>query len=122
MTYEIPGQRVTVLAAADFRSGQYRACTLNSSGQAAVPSAGAKIFGIVQNKPNTGEAATVVISGISKMEAGGVVAAGADVTTDASGRGVTAATGNTIAGNAVEAAGASGVYFPVRIDRGAIAP
>jgi predicted RecA/RadA family phage recombinase len=116
MTYEVPGHKQTVIMAADYRAGQYRATVLNGSGLGAVPGAGVRVYGVVQNKPNVGQAGTVMTSGISKMEAGAAVAAGAKVMTDASGRAITATATNFVIGTAREAAGAAGVYLPVDLD------
>jgi hypothetical protein len=50
-------------------------------------SAGDVVVGVIQNKPQTvGEATTVAIRGISKVVAGDVVTAGAEVTSDNAGR------------------------------------
>lgn len=122
MAYEIPGKKITVMMAASYAAGQYRATTLNSSGLGAVPAAGAKIIGIVQNKPADADAGEIMTSGISKMEAGAAIAAGADVAVDSSGRGVTAVAGDEVIGQAMEAAGASGVIFPLDLDRGGVVP
>lgn len=47
-------------------------------------------IGVMQNKPqNVGDATTVGISGISMVEAGGTIAAGAGVKVDSTGRPVT---------------------------------
>lgn len=47
-------------------------------------------IGVLQNKPqNVGDAATVAISGVSIVEAGGTIAAGAGVKVDSTGRPVT---------------------------------
>jgi uridylate kinase len=56
------------------------------------------------NDPAAAEAATVVMSGKVMVTAGGTIAAGASVATDASGDAVTASTGNIVMGYATEAA------------------
>ena len=49
------------------------------------------VVGVLQNKPQvTGQAATVAIRGVSKVIAGGTVAAGDAVKVDSEGRGVAA--------------------------------
>lgn len=77
MAYEIPGQMVTVPAGSTSLV-QYTFVTLSTSGRALVASNGASVFGVLQNKPDlTGEAASVMINGISKVKAhGSTVAAG----------------------------------------------
>ena len=68
--------------------------------------------GVLQSKPQiTDMAATVAISGISLVEAGGVVTAGAVVAADATGRAVVGGTGSVI-GQAIYG-GDEGELIPV---------
>lgn len=53
--------------------------------------------------------------GVAQVEAGAAITAGAQVTTDASGRAVTAATGNNVFGIAHTAAGAAGDMVMVKL-------
>jgi hypothetical protein len=115
-----PGKMLTKITAASFASGQYRACVLNSSGLAAVPANGAAIYGVVQNDPLSGEAATIMTDGVTKWEAGAAIAAGANVTTENDGRCITAVAGDVICGIAETPAGAAGVYISVKLDRGTL--
>lgn len=72
--------------------------------QVVAPTAAQAVDGVVINqvmRANT--AATVVVTGRTKVLAGGAIAAGANVTTNAAGRAITAATGNIIVGKALEA-------------------
>lgn len=49
------------------------------------------VIGVLQNKPqNAGAAATVAIRGVSLVEAGGTITAGAAIKVDGSGRGIAA--------------------------------
>jgi hypothetical protein len=49
------------------------------------------VIGVMQNKPQvTGQAATVALRGVSLVESGGTVTAGAAIKVDGSGRGVAA--------------------------------
>jgi Uncharacterized conserved protein (DUF2190) len=77
MAYEIPGQMVTVPAGSTTLV-QFTFVTLSTSGRAVVASNGASVFGVLQNKPTlTGQAASVMINGVSKVLAhGSTVAAG----------------------------------------------
>lgn len=81
-------------------------------------SGGEQIYGIIQNKPASGQAADVGISGISKAVAGGVVTAGNALMTDTAGRlipaGGSGATGYRVA-QAIEGAAATGTIFTVAI-------
>jgi hypothetical protein len=118
MAYEIPGYGFTLVTGADLSTHQYKFVDVNSSGLAVLASAGADAHGVVQNKPASGRAATVVNRGISKVVAGAAVAAGAQVTGDSSGRAVTATTGNKIHGTALQAAGGAGEIIPVLLEIG----
>jgi hypothetical protein len=70
------------------------------------------LVGVLQNKPQSSEFATVAVFGLSKLVAGAAITAGNLLTTNGSGRAVSAApaSGSTvyIAGRALSAAGADG--------------
>lgn len=101
-------------AAVSFVAGQHRACVVSGVRmQAALPAAGAKIYGVVDNAPAAEEMATVITRGIVVVEAGaGGIAVGDEVTVDNAGRFVVAATGNAIAGKCMAPA-ASGQFGSV---------
>lgn len=74
--------------------------------------AGDNAVGVLQNKPQQpGDAATVGIYGITKVEAAGAVAAGDGVTSDAVGRAVTSTT--NVRGVALHSSAAAGELIPV---------
>lgn len=81
----------TRLAAADLRNAQYR-FVKQVAGGVALCGAGEKPFGVLQNKPNLGEAATVAVGGQTVLKAAGVIAAGASIASDANGLATTAST------------------------------
>ena len=102
--------RQTFVAGADLSAKQYTFVTCNgvtADGEnrtVVSPAAGGKVDGVVINNPQNTRAATVVVFGRTKVKAGGTIAAGAEVQTDANGR-VVAATGTNIrVGKALEAA------------------
>lgn len=102
--------RQTFVAGADLSAKQYTFVTCNgvtADGEnrtVVSPAAGGKVDGVVVNNPQNNRAATVVVFGRTKVKAGGAIAAGAEVQTDANGR-VVAATGTNIrVGKALEAA------------------
>ena len=97
---------ITIEAGADLSAGQYKFVTLASDGQVDLTaSAGGPAIGVLQNAPNAaGVAATVAISGRVKVTAGGTIAAGAKVQSDASGDALTAASGDHVLGIALESA------------------
>lgn len=113
MAFEVPGRLVTFVAVADFSASQFRFVNTDANGKASLPTAGGRAVGVRQNKPKTNEGATVMIDGISIVEAGAAVANGANVTSDAAGRAITAAAGNEILGHALETAPAAGVMIAV---------
>lgn len=76
--FEIPGFSWSLPSNADLSSGngQFRFVDINSSGEAVIPTAAGKAVGVRQNKPQAGEATTIVSSGIVFVEAGETVAIG----------------------------------------------
>jgi len=73
------------------------------------------VFGVLQNKPQANEEATVSIGGITKCRAGSTITAGNEISTTASGNATAAGStsGVRIVGQALTAA-ASGGYFTMR--------
>ncbi len=91
MAFEDPGKTITLEAGASLASDQYKLVTLASDGQVDVTGAAAANtpIGILQNKPSAaGQAAEIMIDGISKAIAGETIAAGELVgpSTDTAGR------------------------------------
>lgn len=119
MAYEIPGFSFTLPAGADLSSSLFCGVTINSSGKAILPAAqGDAILGVINNKPQADEAATIVHSGIVQMKAGAVItlsAGGTAVMCDTAGRAVpyTGTTGDVQVGVALEAASAAGIIIAV---------
>lgn len=116
MAYEIPGFSYTLEAAVDLRSSLYCGASINASGKAKLPGAGAGIMGVINNKPNTGEATTLVHSGISMMKAAGEIPLlddGTPVKVDATGAIVAQGGTGVIVGWALEAASGAGAIIAV---------
>ena len=108
----------TFIAGEDLSSSQFKFVTLESDGQVDLAdSAGENCIGVVINDPASGGEATVVVSGKTVVTAGGTIAAGAAVATDASGDAVTASTGNIVMGYALEA-GVDGQTIAVELIQG----
>lgn len=108
-------QTISLPAAADLSSYQFHLVAIDADGRAALAGGSvAKVIGVLQNKPSgTAHAAQVAIGGVSKVVAGGSVAAGDLIKSDANGFGlVTTTTGNVVVGRALsnEATG-SGLVF-----------
>ena len=116
---------ITLVANADLSTSQYHAIeAADASGEAraALAGNGEDIIGVLQNKPASGEAATIAISGVTKAVAAGVIAAGGDVAVDANGEFVPAATGDVIVGVNVGLTTAAGDIFSLLLmPRGAAA-
>lgn len=83
MAYEIPGFSWTLVAGEDLTDSQFCAVDVGTDGSAVLPTEGGRAIGIIQNKPDEGQSATVVTSGVSKVFVGitGLVA-GDNVTVD----------------------------------------
>lgn len=85
-------------------SGQFLAVKLSTAADMTIlgqRSANARVFGILQNNPALGSAANVQTAGPSKAVYGGTVTRDDYVTTDSSGRFVTATTGQLACGKAM---------------------
>lgn len=114
MAYEVPGFSFTLPAGADFTaSKQFRFVDVNNAGKAVAPTAGGGVVGVRQITPRLNEACTIVHSGISFVEAGGVITAGDLIATNATGQAVEAATGNVVLGRALESATGTGIQIAV---------
>jgi hypothetical protein len=108
----------TFVAGESLAAAQFKFVTLESDGEVDLAdSAGENCVGVCINDPAAGEAATVVMSGKVMVTAGGTIAAGASVATDASGDAVTASTGNIVMGYATEA-GVDGQVIAIELIQG----
>lgn len=95
MSFEQKGPDISLVAGADLSTKQYFAVKVNSSGQAVLAGAGEAAIGILQNNPASGQVATVRTAYTTKAAAGGTIAAGARVASDANGKMVVATAGRT---------------------------
>lgn len=98
--------QLTFSAAEDLRQRQYHIMRLNAAGTVAVSSGGSTqqlVGGVLQNKPNTGQAAAVTVAGEAKVYCGSAVTANNMVTANASGRAINASSGDWTVGMALEA-------------------
>ena len=78
---------ISMTSAADLRTKQYYFVKISSSRTVNIGTLGAA-FGVLQNKPNTGEFATIRNRGISKVIAGGTIAAGDRITSDSAAKAI----------------------------------
>jgi len=95
-------QSVTLMAGADLSERQYRFVTVDATGRAVAPAAGAAVAGVLQNDPALGQAGLVDIAGITKVVAGAAVTTGARVMTTNVGKAITATSTNHSLGIALE--------------------
>lgn len=104
---------VTLEAGADLSTNQYHFVLIDTDGQLSVATDGSAAVGVLQNDPSAaGRAAEVCIGGMTKVEAGGTIAAGAAVASNATGEAITAGTADVILGTAVDG-GADGAIISI---------
>lgn len=97
----------------DQSANQFLGQVVNAtSGGADLAGAAAKIIGVLQNDPNTGQAASVMVNGRTKAISGAAVTLGAEVEVDAGGKFIDFSAGIK-AGVALEATGAADEIFSV---------
>jgi len=122
MAFDGPSWSVPGLVAGADLSGtgnQYRFVQVTAARTVTRESnAGARSIGVLYNNPAQGEAADVRFAGVVQVEAGGAVAAGANIATDNVGRGVTASS-NVVLGKAITAASEAGEYITIVLGAGA---
>jgi hypothetical protein len=113
MSTDQEGLIITLEAGADLSAKQFFFAAVASDGQVDPAGLGVQSDGVLQNKPDTaGQAAALMINGVSKVVAGGAIARGALVMSAADGRAVVA-TGSKVLGRALEAAAAAGEVISV---------
>ena len=106
----------SALAAADLRTKQYvfmraaAAGTVNQSSQGNGNSP-ATLIGVLANKPNSGQAATIIYGGEYKVIAGGAITVNRWITSNGSGKAAAAVSGDNVIGFALEAAVADGDHI-----------
>jgi hypothetical protein len=113
MAYEVAGYslRITLPAATDLSAKQYFFVKVNSSGQAALCSAATdRPIGVLQNTPDSGEEAAIVVVGGTKVISSAAIDEGALIGTNNAGKadGKTPGTDTTeyVVGTVILAAGA----------------
>ena len=103
MAYEEALKNITVPANADLSALQFTFMLVNGSGKLANPAAGGAVRGVLQNDPDAADVpGTLAISGVSRITCGAAVTAGDQLTPGTSGKAVLAATGDVVAGQALE--------------------
>jgi len=108
----------TLVAAADLSAKQFYIVKIDSTAKVVLAdSALSTIVGVLQNNPVSGEAATYRFLGTTKVVAGGTIAVGALVTSDANGKAVATTTdGHIVIGRHIgTSAAASGDIVEVQM-------
>jgi len=120
--YEKPVLNISENAGADLSSSQYLFLKY-SSGNVVVAGDGENGPGVLQNKPVLNDVASIMAIGITRVIASGVLAAGAEVASDAAGKAKAPATGDVVRGQLLQAAAADGdVVAMLLYQGGQIAP
>ena len=97
---------------------QFKFVTLDAGGAVTVAgTAGEQAYGVCLVGADAGNATTICVSGKVLVTAGGTIAAGAAVQTDAAGDALTAATGDVVMGYAKEA-GVDGQIIAIELIQG----
>lgn len=108
----------TEIAGADLSAAQFKFVTLESTGKVILANAaGEQAYGVVIVGAASDRAVTVVRTGSVMVEAGGTIAAGAAVATNAAGEAQTAASTNIVMGYAKEA-GVDGQLIEIELITG----
>jgi len=112
----------TAQAARDMRTMQYTIQRAVAAGTCDIASHAAAThvlgpMGVLINKPDSGQAATIAYAGEVKVVAGGAVTANSKITTNGSGRAADAASGNIVIGTALETAATDGEVVRVLLER-----
>lgn len=116
MAFEANLRPVSIPASADLSASQYCFVTVDATGKVAVTGAGLSADGILQDKPAAADRPASVGSTpgqISKCRAGASFTAGDDLTTDSTGRGITATSGDVKGAKALEDASGADVVVAV---------
>ncbi len=118
MSQQISSVERTGVASEDLRLKKHYIVQLDAHGKIEVGE-GATDFlvGILQNKPNTGEAAIYRFGGTAKVIVGAPVNPGSWVTTDSAGKAIeTTSDGDTTVGRALETATAAGQLLEIQVN------
>lgn len=107
----------------DLSTKQKLAVVLNATGTLDVAGANVRCLGILIDDPKSGKTGTVQTRDVAKVLAGAAITQGAFVTSDASGRAVTATTGQIAWGQALQSVTAANQIVAVRLSTpGSAAP
>ena len=109
---EVPIWKESFIAGVDLTAKQFYAVKYDAAGKMIVGTL-ANAIGVLQDHSKAESDATVILLGMSKAVAGAAIAVGAEVTSDADGKFVTAAAGQVVLARANLAAAAEDDIFEV---------
>lgn len=109
-------QTDAALSDVDLRGKEFHAARYTATG-ITLAGAGANVAGIISEGKDVGLHSSIKTGNILKAVAGGAIAAGARVASNAAGRFVTAGVGTESFGTAIHAASGDGVLFDIQVDR-----
>lgn len=120
MSYQIPGFTRSYETTTDLSALQYTFVKMSGSNVAAIAAVTDKVIGVLQNKPNGAApsganpiAATVMISGVTKVVASKAIAAGVPVYLAANGQVTDTIASNVALGISEEAAAGANSIFAI---------
>ena len=106
---------LSMIAREDLSDAQYKILNVHdANGVKLRVAAGAGVLGVLDNKPKSGENATVVVAGLTRCFAGATITAGSFITVTASGNATAVASGQYMLGKAITGC-ASGSNFQLLI-------
>jgi len=112
-------QTISLVAGEDLSSSQYYFVSVNTSGQAVKTGDDGNPVGVVQNKPESGQAATIAIAGVTKLYIGteSGLGAGYNVGCDSNSAGKVSDTGSFRMGVALEDPTADGDIVSILLQK-----
>lgn len=117
MSYEIPGLTRSYQTAGDLSAKQFCFVKLSGATVTAVTAATDPAIGVLQGKPDrAGEAAEIMISGVTRVIASKAIAAGVPVYLEATGKVTDTVAANKAVGIAEEAASGAGAVFAILLN------
>lgn len=112
--YEMPIQKLSGLAGADFSAKRFFGAVRQTDGTFAVAGAGVAITGVIQDAVGAGQTCGVMSKGVSFCVFGGTVTAGAEVEINADGKFIALNTGIAVGicevGGAADEIGSVSLY------------
>ncbi len=117
MAIQIPGFSMSLEASADLSAFQFHFVEVDSNGRVTISNgAGESVFGVLQNDPDAlGVAASIMKTGVTKCVAAQTIVAGELIQTNASGRGMPAASADFVVGRAIDGVQTDGQIFSLAL-------